>query len=298
MKQATYTIEFLTPCFCAGADQSHAEIRAPAIRGQLRWWFRALGGSAPEERDVFGGIGSATASRLIIRTLKLTDGPKWDPPRVDPNATASYVWYFASVSGKEPRQRGTGPRWQPSAALAPGSRFRLDIIQRIRLIDSVQAMLDQSIDCFLSFGSLGLRVTRGLGAFNCIERPLDTQRFNYLKQVLSAAGFCLEHSSEPSLHDVASIARRIGSLVKGTRKAKNLKAERPSPFGGSQPRQTSAIIFRPFRPAGKDHFELLVLEAPHNKILGPPSRTPEPIVGRIPSELTAFDPTNSTRRHR
>lgn len=63
MIQKTYTLEFLMPCFCAGADQARAEIRAPAIRGQLRWWFRALGGSAADERTVFGGVaGTASAS--------------------------------------------------------------------------------------------------------------------------------------------------------------------------------------------------------------------------------------------
>lgn len=299
MKQATYTIEFVTPCFCAGADQSKAEVRAPAVRGQLRWWFRALGGSAAEERAVFGGIaGAATASGLIIRTLKLTDGPKWEPPRVDPNATDSYVWYFASVSGKEPKQKGIGPRWQSSAAIAPGSRYRLEIIQRIRLADLTQTKLDQTIDCFLSLGSLGLRITRGLGAFTCLERPLDIQQLDRLQRTLSAAGFRLEHYSDQPLYDVASIAKRIGSLVKGTRRAQNMKADRPSPFGSSQPRQTSAILFRPFRRATTNHCELMVMEAPHSRILGPSSRQPLPIVGRTPSELTRFEPVSNARNHR
>ncbi len=52
----TYNIELLTPCFCAGADQTKAEIRAPSIRGQLRWWFRALGGTPQGEKEVFGGV--------------------------------------------------------------------------------------------------------------------------------------------------------------------------------------------------------------------------------------------------
>ncbi|TAE90912.1 MAG: type III-B CRISPR module RAMP protein Cmr1 [Verrucomicrobia bacterium] len=39
-----YQLEIITPCFCAGADQGIAEIRAASIRGQLRWWFRVLGG--------------------------------------------------------------------------------------------------------------------------------------------------------------------------------------------------------------------------------------------------------------
>ena len=55
MNWKPYTVELITPCFCAGADQTTAEIRAPSIRGELRWWFRVLGGTPEQERAVFGG---------------------------------------------------------------------------------------------------------------------------------------------------------------------------------------------------------------------------------------------------
>lgn len=45
MKSETFHLELITPCFCGGAEpEKQAEIRAPSIRGQLRWWFRTLGG--------------------------------------------------------------------------------------------------------------------------------------------------------------------------------------------------------------------------------------------------------------
>ena len=46
MPRATLSLEFVTPCFLGGSDNhSLAEWRAPSVRGQLRWWYRALAGA-------------------------------------------------------------------------------------------------------------------------------------------------------------------------------------------------------------------------------------------------------------
>lgn len=76
MKRASLEIEFVTPCFLAGADQTAAaEWRAASIRGQLRWWFRAvaggeLGGDLAKiraaESEVFGSTDRRSA--LSIHT--------------------------------------------------------------------------------------------------------------------------------------------------------------------------------------------------------------------------------------
>src|ERR1019366_2140459 len=80
------TIEFLSPTFCRGAYQDTPEIRAPSIRGMVRWWFRALhappegGGDQrrgwqnvwTEEKELFGGVADgASASRLVFRVLQV-----------------------------------------------------------------------------------------------------------------------------------------------------------------------------------------------------------------------------------
>ncbi|WP_166792913.1 hypothetical protein [Methylacidiphilum caldifontis] len=51
--QELYSITFLTPCFCGGAEQNVAETRASAVRAELRWWFRVLGGTKEQEKQVF-----------------------------------------------------------------------------------------------------------------------------------------------------------------------------------------------------------------------------------------------------
>ena len=100
MKNTTITLELLTPCFCAGADQARAEVRAPSIRGQLRWWFRVLGGTPEQEKRVFGGVhGDApAASAIVIRVRSEANGAPVQLPR--PNEPLYYLFHFAQASGR------------------------------------------------------------------------------------------------------------------------------------------------------------------------------------------------------
>lgn len=60
--------EVLTPLFLGGADQS-AELRAPSIKGLLRFWYRAVDpGFMDEEQRIFGGTtGGAGQSPFLMR---------------------------------------------------------------------------------------------------------------------------------------------------------------------------------------------------------------------------------------
>ncbi|MBK9138138.1 MAG: type III-B CRISPR module RAMP protein Cmr1 [Verrucomicrobia bacterium] len=80
MKTETFHLELITPCFCGGAEpEKQAEIRAPSIRGQLRWWFRTLGGFKSlaarglsvraQEALIFGSTAGeeGQAGKLVVR---------------------------------------------------------------------------------------------------------------------------------------------------------------------------------------------------------------------------------------
>lgn len=64
-----YTLQFITPCFCRGADGKTIELRGNSIKGALRFWFRAIGcfneledtrDMKEKEAEIFGGtIGEA-----------------------------------------------------------------------------------------------------------------------------------------------------------------------------------------------------------------------------------------------
>lgn len=279
MKKEKYTLSFITPCFCAGANQSKAEFRAPSVRGELRWWFRALGGSYEEEKNLFGGIGigkgdTTQSSKIMIRVKELSPGIPWQPPKVEQNNPSAYVWYFASVSGKESNQPGTGPRWKPGAALPPASRYSLQIVYREEVADP---LFDRALKCFLLLGSIGLRSTRGLGAFYCEELPYEKEK---VRQLLNGTGFKFEELQNSDRKDGLKLANFIGSTVKTIRKEKGWKSENNTLMGGSEPRQQSVIRFRPVLVDEKTKtFRVVAFEAPHDRVYS--GRSCPTLVGEI-----------------
>src|SRR5207248_2317406 len=119
---------FITPCFCAGANQAMAEVRAPSIRGKLRWWFRVVGGSASQEAEVFGSItcDQGLGSAIIVRVRENTLAAKWQPLQFSPVSNTGYVLYFAQKSAN-------GARWVSTGVLPAGSSFELHIVWRRKL---------------------------------------------------------------------------------------------------------------------------------------------------------------------
>lgn len=90
MKRVKLKLELGTPAFLAGADQSKAEWRAASVRGQLRWWFRAvaergqdLGEVRKLETEIFGS--TERRSPLTVRARLLRE-----PPEIDRAARPPY----------------------------------------------------------------------------------------------------------------------------------------------------------------------------------------------------------------
>lgn len=144
-----YRIEFITPLFSRGAYEQQPEIRPSSIRGQLHWWFRALGGNHHDEKEIFGGIHKgAKASKLVIRVS---------------NVSAHQEEY-----DRLPHK--SGGRAAPLAAFAPGSQFDLHVLTRLKALpDKLQAALDRTVHTWLLLGSLGLRATRAGGSFRWLD---------------------------------------------------------------------------------------------------------------------------------
>ena len=75
MQTITFTCETITPMFLAGADGTTPELRAPSIKGALRFWWRAMNGDKDlktlqeEETKIFGGTSgdSGQRSNVLIR---------------------------------------------------------------------------------------------------------------------------------------------------------------------------------------------------------------------------------------
>lgn len=162
MTRQTYDLEIITPCFCAGADPAQAEIRAPSIRGQLRWWFRVLGGFkslAPkplreQEEMIFGSAAGdeGTAGKLQVR--------------VEPGAKTGLN---ASIAYPAPEMQSPHgyllfPLRNKARSKSGVSGFKLHLLWRESepLGDDLKALAT----VMGNFGSLGFRSRRAMGALS------------------------------------------------------------------------------------------------------------------------------------
>ena len=151
----SYRITFITPLFSTGSYKDRPEVRPPSLRGQLRWWFRALGGTFADEKEIFGGMvhkdergrkkEEAKASAVIVRVS--------DVPPLSTIASMNTLphknWHDAH-----------------KACFPPGTHFDLHITTRLRTLSpDHQVALKRTVETWLMLGTLGLRATRGAGSF-------------------------------------------------------------------------------------------------------------------------------------
>jgi hypothetical protein len=234
-----YHLEFITPAFCAGADQSKAEIRVPSIRGQVRWWFRVLGGTPEQERRVFGGVhGTPARSAVMLRVtdVKATsnerDLPTWHNPRESPLA---YLGYFATVSGE-------GRRYKAGAFFSPGTSFRLLVRRCGPLERQDEALFEEALAAWTRLGVLGMRGTRAFGALRDCGERLTAEQFLAWGHTLPNVRVKAEGS--PCQGWLAAMSA-LGSFLKALRRDQHLSGREPSVLGTSRPRQSSALALRP-----------------------------------------------------
>ena len=262
----TYNLKFITPAFLCGANQSKAELRAPSIRGALRWWFRVLGGTREEEESVFGSVrGKAKESKVVVRCEEET------PVHGRFESQSPYLTFFVTHGGE---------RNQPNAYFAAGTTFKIIIDSSALVDDEIEAKFDRALKCFLLLGTLGSRATRGFGAF--VTEPSLTQdefktqveeltsgsdlivrlaRYNYdvkaenwadvrrLHQQYGGSEFayCMENKSAKIFDSAKDAQRFLGGWLRGIRLATGCNGKTDqSAFGYiAGGRLSSALKLRP-----------------------------------------------------
>ncbi len=99
MNHIEVTLELLTPAFLSGADQNQVELRAPSIKGLLRWWWRAAVGHqfrsvaelAEAEGRLFGSATMKLKSPLHLSAELLPETVAEIPRGTDaPTSSAQY----------------------------------------------------------------------------------------------------------------------------------------------------------------------------------------------------------------
>src|SRR5208283_4025070 len=143
----SFRLEFITPLFNRGAYEDRPEIRPASIRGQLHWWFRALGNSYTDEKSVFGGVhGGATCSKIVIRVFQSGSTPKGAD--------------FPTLPHKQ------GAQASVKKAFPIGTACDLCILTRLGGLNGrLRAAFERTLEGWLLLGTLGLRATRAAGSF-------------------------------------------------------------------------------------------------------------------------------------
>lgn len=153
METITFTCKVITPMFLAGADGQTPELRAPSIKGAMRFWWRAINGHLVKEKDgrwdytelkkregeLFGGTGDQ-ASRCPF-SMQLIEGDR----------EVSSLMPLVPHDSRKGKQDG----------FSVGQRFMVNIRGNTDMVGFMEAMFP----LVAVLGGVGKRSRRGMGAF-------------------------------------------------------------------------------------------------------------------------------------
>jgi CRISPR-associated protein Cmr1 len=164
------TVETVTPLFLSGNDQKSVELRAASIRGQLRYWYRALlGGLAINESDKLHELESKVfgmeerGSPVFMRVKDLC----WAGGRIKQNEELDLGY---DKTKKDTRRPGLtyllystqlGGNRRPYADV--GTTFTLEFSSFEKEAKKWLALAGSALWCWGHFGGLGTRSRRGGG---------------------------------------------------------------------------------------------------------------------------------------
>jgi CRISPR-associated protein Cmr1 len=198
----TYHCTLVTPLYgggvTAGTVDEKMPIRVTTIRGQLRFWWRVAhkknylnADKKPdsqamfkEERDIWGGLGdsdSLTASKVLVSVSEIKRQPT--------EACASYdkrpdgktktfpswkPWVGGTVGGYalfpgQGKASAQGIEKDPAKLLKPGASWVLEVQYSDDCTADQQKEVNTALRWWASFGSVGGRGRRGLGAIQITE---------------------------------------------------------------------------------------------------------------------------------
>jgi CRISPR type III-B/RAMP module RAMP protein Cmr1 len=274
MDPLSYHFSLLSDTFAHGAYQTQnfnrPELRAPSVKGMIRWWHKALRFQENDAGVLFGqAIGETRAARVSIRVSPV------QPVHTD---RADFMPHKGVNGGTK-------------IAIQPGSSYRLLITQRREPLSPILwDQLIRSTKAWLLLGGIGQRSNRGAGspwpssdAPQTPEQYLDTCRRLLVNTPVRVAllGYSSEHQCDlrdlagrfPNTRDFNIAGRVFGSAV--PRKPSPLKLRAvylngshhlaaiwaPSNVGEDTARNLQAGIDAMIRIDGKRELGLLLKDA-------------------------------------
>lgn len=164
MDTITFHCRVITPMFLAGADGQTPELRAPSIKGAMRFWWRAMNGNFASQPDLnklrekeakLWGDTSHRSSVLISCLLK---------NKVIFNDRLSPALKYMAYGAEERK------------ALDVSTTF--DIVLSSKSIEDLEEA-KKAFSLLTHFGGLGAKSRNGFGAFVCEEADNLSTILNY-----------------------------------------------------------------------------------------------------------------------
>ena len=185
METITFTCKVITPMFLAGADGQTPELRAPSIKGAMRFWWRAMHGEEDpaklkkREEEIFGGGGeSAHRSSFSIHVSDGQQDLKIHPDFWKDIGCEKRINYIDSRDAKY-----KGIAYMFYSTFMKYENLKIPIVDgdfRIRLMfknSEKENILDNIIDAFkgvVYLGGIGARSRRGAGSISVTDVQVST----------------------------------------------------------------------------------------------------------------------------
>jgi len=215
----TLKLEVVTPCFLGGSTRGGpAEWRAQSVRGQLRWWLRAVAGGRYRgelakvrelEAEIFGTTDRSSALRVrALGTPRISKaqqscnyGDAFGAQELakmwgDPSTETVKRLHLTAPSGKAFKTNPVhylayGPVVKGDfvqSAIVPEQEVELVLHWRRRVGEEARELFDLALWAWLNLGGIGSRSRKGFGSLRCVAATRGGSQDKRLKENLAPIG--------------------------------------------------------------------------------------------------------------
>lgn len=256
--ELVYRCELVTPMYGGGVVPGEVDkgmpIRATAIRGQLRFWWRLIHRKNPRysddgktdyrklfqaEREIWGGLGekeNLMSSRVLLRlkyetkTIQIEEAAKFDLRDGRLRSTPTWKSWANNGYALFPAQGKVSggihkPGDEPKKLLKPGYTWEMHL-DVSRLNEVQRQEVDAALRWWATFGGVGARTRRGVGAIAVDQQQADCSFQpvrSVLKSELEGSG-CLMYYPETGVtsENAIKVWEDLGKLLKEYRQGENV----------------------------------------------------------------------------
>ncbi|MFC5986538.1 type III-B CRISPR module RAMP protein Cmr1 [Marinicrinis lubricantis] len=201
----SFTIRVVTPMIGGGAKphliDNRQPVRSSAIRGQLRFWWRATRGASckdvaelrKREVEIFGSTDRPSPVKIRVETLseikseKVFNEDSKNPKMARELQESQYALFPLRETVKEKLERETGnkgPKYINNFKFILHIEYALPELEEEECMQSSEEFkleIECALWAWINFGGIGARTRRGCGSLYCSEFSPKTARANELR---------------------------------------------------------------------------------------------------------------------